>query len=194
MILHVIINTLAEEWILRFSDSKNSITILDIKKIDNSNCRVLIEVTNVDRSEEDLKGKFTRVSKNKFMGTINITSKLMEIMSKYMIIRGDLIQGVIRWSIILNGYEELRRLLRELSEGGYNVKVLKVVKLSKKELLTPKQERILLVALEAGYFDYPRKVGLRELARELNMSPSNLLEIIRRAEKKVILNYFRLKE
>jgi len=189
MILHVVITTPIGELI---ENLKGSVTILDIKVIEGSKCKVLVEVTDLTK-DNSLKNIFTQVSKNKFMGSITLSSKLMEIMSKYTIIRGDVIGDVIRWSIILSDYEELKKLLRELSENGYSVRVLKVLKLSKRELLTPKQERILLIALEAGYFDYPRKIGLRRLAKELNLSPSSLSEIIRRAERKIILNYFRVK-
>nr|MCL7344306.1 helix-turn-helix domain-containing protein [Candidatus Aramenus sulfurataquae] len=47
------------------------------------------------------------------------------------------------------------------------------------------------IAFEAGFFDYPRKIKIQELAEKLNMSVSNLSEILRRAEKNVISNYLR---
>jgi predicted DNA binding protein len=58
-----------------------------------------------------------------------------------------------------------------------------------KEVLTPTQEYVLLLAFEMGYFNYPRKVTLKELSKALNMSPSTLNEILRRAIKNLIAYY-----
>jgi len=59
-------------------------------------------------------------------------------------------------------------------------------------LLTPKQENIIINAYKLGYFDYPKRITLKELAKKVEMSPSATLETLRRAEKKIIkwfLNY-----
>ncbi|MEM4222330.1 MAG: helix-turn-helix domain-containing protein, partial [Metallosphaera sp.] len=94
------------------------------------------------------------------------------------------------WTVILSGYQELKKLLRELHEHGINVKVIKVTKYKTEDILTARQEQILRIALEAGYYEFPRKITIRALAEKLELSVSSLSEIIRRAEKNVIVNYF----
>jgi predicted DNA binding protein len=56
-------------------------------------------------------------------------------------------------------------------------------------VLTPRQEYILSLAFDLGYFDYPHRITLEELAEILGMSPSALSETLRRAIKRLIINY-----
>ncbi len=55
--------------------------------------------------------------------------------------------------------------------------------------LTSNQRRIVTVAKERGYWEYPRMITLDALAKELKLSKSSLHETLRRAEVK-ILNFF----
>ncbi|WP_435153330.1 helix-turn-helix domain-containing protein [Haladaptatus sp. DFWS20] len=50
-------------------------------------------------------------------------------------------------------------------------------------MLTPKQRIAVMVALEAGYFDVPRKANLSELAKQLDITPQALSKRLRRAHK-----------
>jgi len=58
-------------------------------------------------------------------------------------------------------------------------------------MLTQRQEYALLHAYLRGYYRYPRKVSLKELAEELGMAVSTLAELLRRAEAKVIEAFVR---
>ncbi|MEM0022686.1 MAG: helix-turn-helix domain-containing protein, partial [Archaeoglobaceae archaeon] len=60
-----------------------------------------------------------------------------------------------------------------------------------KESMTFREEEILRTALEKGFFDYPKRIKLEELAKIFNISPSTLSEILRRAQKKVLERYFK---
>ena len=57
-------------------------------------------------------------------------------------------------------------------------------------ILTPRQKEILQKAYTAGYFEIPRARSLTDLARELNISPSALSELLRRISKRLAENYF----
>jgi predicted DNA binding protein len=52
--------------------------------------------------------------------------------------------------------------------------------------LTPEQREALVLAVQRGYFDSPRKVSLAELAPELDISQQALSSRIRRANEKVL--------
>lgn len=56
-------------------------------------------------------------------------------------------------------------------------------------LLTLPQEEALRVAVEAGYYDIPRPLNLRELAKRLDISSASLSERLRRAEGRVVTLY-----
>ena len=55
--------------------------------------------------------------------------------------------------------------------------------------LTDKQKEALQLALKEGYYNYPRKLTLPELAKIINKSYSTFQEHLRKAESKII-NYF----
>ena len=58
-------------------------------------------------------------------------------------------------------------------------------------VLTENQERIFWLALKSGFFDYPRQIGMAELAAKLGISPATLSEIIRRGTRRLLEHYFK---
>lgn len=58
------------------------------------------------------------------------------------------------------------------------------------EEITYREEEILRIALEKGYFDFPKRIKLEQLAESLGIAPSTLSEILRRGQKKVLEKYF----
>jgi predicted DNA binding protein len=64
-------------------------------------------------------------------------------------------------------------------------------KLVEKEDLTARQEQIAKIALELGFFEFPKKIRLVELSKRMGISPGTLSEILRRAEKHILAKYFR---
>lgn len=47
------------------------------------------------------------------------------------------------------------------------------------------------IALEKGYFEFPKKITLRQLAKVLDISPGTLTEILRRGQKRVLQEHFK---
>lgn len=71
------------------------------------------------------------------------------------------------------------------------IKILKISdEINKKENLTLKQKEILETAYILGFFSYPRKITLTELAKHLKVSKATLSENLRISENKIISNYF----
>ena len=58
-------------------------------------------------------------------------------------------------------------------------------------MLSAKQEQALIYAYLMGYYTYPRKVSLKELAAKLGLSVSTLAELLRKAEAKVVEAFVR---
>ncbi|MEM4082362.1 MAG: helix-turn-helix domain-containing protein [Saccharolobus sp.] len=189
MLLYVVIKT---PNIPRLSniDNKLLINILDIR-VEKDKGKVLIEIRGNEELAKNLCEEPLKVTRYKSICIIYDSSDLLNILSQYILMNGSVVSDGIIWTLILNGYSELRELLNSLIKITKDVKVLKIVKAERRDAITARQEQILRIALEAGFFDYPRKIALKDLAKKLNMSPSSLSEIIRRAEKNIIIEYFK---
>ncbi|WP_338600846.1 helix-turn-helix domain-containing protein [Sulfolobus tengchongensis] len=193
MLLYVVIKTPNLLQLPKIISDSMAINILDIR-VESEKGKLLIEIRGDEYNARQICEEPIKVSKYKFICTLYISSELLKVLSQYIIMNGALTDDGILWTLILNGYAELRSLLNSLISITKDVRVLKVIKAEKKDAITARQEQILRIALEAGFFDYPRRIGLKDLAKKLNMSPSSLSEIIRRAEKNIITAYFEERE
>lgn len=99
--------------------------------------------------------------------------------------------GKVEWTLVLSDKEVLKGIFDRLKAKGVAVELVKLTKIDDKESLTERQDKITHVAFERGYFDYPKRISLRELARMFDVSPSTLSEILRKGQRKIVLDYFR---
>jgi predicted DNA binding protein len=81
--------------------------------------------------------------------------------------------------------------MHELEEENVVGEVLKISRLEDEKELTARQENILQIALEKGYFEFPKKITLRQLAKTLDVAPATLTEILRRGQKRVLQEHFK---
>ena len=78
------------------------------------------------------------------------------------------------------------RDLRERSKVEHPVSLF----LCESGRLTERQRTIIQTALNKGFYEYPKKIGLEGLANEFNISISTTAEIIHRGEKNILKQYF----
>lgn len=102
------------------------------------------------------------------------------------------LEGWVEWTLAFTTDEAISKLIRDLEETGYEVRVLKKGKLAGAVLLTQRQEEVIEMAFEKGYYDYPRRTTLKDLASELRIAPATLWEILHRGERKIISRYVEL--
>ncbi|PIO07661.1 hypothetical protein COU59_03060 [Candidatus Pacearchaeota archaeon CG10_big_fil_rev_8_21_14_0_10_34_12] len=84
----------------------------------------------------------------------------------------------------------------KISEKKYNAELLKIENKKLGTLaifniipeLTKKQKNALEIAAKSGYYEYPRKTELRELAKVEGISLSTFQAHLRKAENKLLLN------
>ncbi len=57
--------------------------------------------------------------------------------------------------------------------------------------LTMRQEEIVRKAFEMGYYDYPKRTTVREMAALMKVAPSTLTEILQRGERNIIERHLR---
>jgi predicted DNA binding protein len=100
--------------------------------------------------------------------------------------------NIITYSFMVPTFEAYKGIITDLEKAGHKVNVLKIGKFEQQiGVLTENQERIFWLALKSGFFDYPRQIGMAELAAKLGISPATLSEIIRRGTRRLLEHYFK---
>jgi predicted DNA binding protein len=99
----------------------------------------------------------------------------------------------IVWNVICDD-DGFLDLMRSLEECEVEFEILykgKPLEGDKRTKVTYREEEILRIALEKGFFDFPKKIKLEELAESLGIAPSTLSEILRRGQKKILTKFLR---
>lgn len=99
----------------------------------------------------------------------------------------------IFFNLLTNDEGSLYNFINYLIQCGFKIEILKKYDFYSKCDLTKRETEILRLAFDHGYFDTPKKTKLWELSNYFDIKVSTLNEILKKAEKKIISNYF-LKE
>lgn len=169
------------EWVNDFD-----VSLLDAKDRENG-VICLFEVKGKGVLEELKNLNPYMVGNDKALISTECKGITFKLISHYPIITGKVCERGTQVTLLMENYGELKKILQAFTLNfRKEVKVKKVVKPKIKSLLSPNQEHVLRVALEAGFFDFPRRTSLEELSRRLGVSSASLSESIRRAEKNAI--------
>jgi predicted DNA binding protein len=97
----------------------------------------------------------------------------------------------IEWKVAFSNREDLDKLVWELQQTGTEVELVRVSNAIDDGLrLTDRQLKIVEVAFKRGYYDYPKRISIRELARIFSVSTATVSEILRRGQRKIIKEHF----
>ncbi|MFP4197913.1 MAG: helix-turn-helix domain-containing protein [Methanomassiliicoccales archaeon] len=97
--------------------------------------------------------------------------------------------GKVEWKVTTGANGSLATLIERLKGSGCGVEINSITKVNGENVVTKRQEQIIRLALERGYYDYPRRTTIRELAKSFNISPSTLGEILQRGERNIIESF-----
>lgn len=97
--------------------------------------------------------------------------------------------GEREWQIILEE-SALESFLGKLKSAGISATIKDLKDLQSNDHLTSRQDEVLKYALQKGYFDFPKKHNMNELADFFGISIPSLCETLRRAEKKIVSQYY----
>ncbi len=101
-------------------------------------------------------------------------------------------ENIITYSFMVPTFEAYKGIIDDLEKAGHKVNVRKIGKFEQQiGVLTENQERIFWLALKSGFFDYPRQIGMEELATKLRISTSTLSETMRRGMRRLLEHYFK---
>jgi predicted DNA binding protein len=147
-------------------------------------------------SSKDIKDvDLVRLGPHTVMGTI--TTQNCPVCSTLTGLNCSLLSAVTRednkmeWRLLLSGNDTLKKVTDRLDSQHIGFKILQLAHLNNVKDLTARQEQIVKMALEMGYFEFPKKIRLEELSARLGISAGTLSEILRRAEKNILTRYFR---
>jgi predicted DNA binding protein len=103
------------------------------------------------------------------------------------------VQGyTIVYSFVTPNFNAYRQIITALEAQKMEFKILEVGKFQpRSKTLTEKQERVLWLALKMGFFEYPRKLTMRQLAKRLDSGLSSLSELLRRGLRRLVEEHFR---
>jgi len=97
----------------------------------------------------------------------------------------------IIYTFITPNMKTAQDIISTLEALNFELKILGMERYKRRtSVLTERQEMALWLALEAGFFDYPKKIDVSELSRKLKISPSTLSEIMRRGIRRLLEYYF----
>ncbi len=86
--------------------------------------------------------------------------------------------------------ERLAELATQLERFGFQYRIENVSeRLHERQLLSDRQLEVMVAAVEAGYYDTPRRCSLTELAARLDIAKSTCSETLHRAEEAVIKQF-----
>ncbi len=171
--------------------SKNYLRIFGIRRHkEGKKFYLMVEFKGDPSVISSLRGKVNNQD-NIFVGYIESEDPLFAVLSKYHLVSAHLTPTEFLVTLYLIHKSEMKDLIRSLLDVGVSVKVVKVIRLKPNAGLTQKQFEAIRVAYSMGYYDFPRRVGIREVAERLGLSVSTTTELLRRAEKRLVEAYLR---
>lgn len=91
---------------------------------------------------------------------------------------------------VAGGHDRLSEFGTQLDTFGISFEVRYIQeRLHPSQLLTERQQEVLLAGVENGYYDTPRTCTLTELADEIGLAKSTCSEILHRAEEIIIKDF-----
>lgn len=98
--------------------------------------------------------------------------------------------GGLEWRLLAPRRSAVEALVKNLSGRGIAVDLVAIRAVKGSGGLTDRQERVLSLAFQLGYFEFPKKIGLTELAKKLGVSKAALSETLHTGEEKILHSYF----
>ena len=90
------------------------------------------------------------------------------------------------WSLLVPGDPPVANVLQSLERAGAALPPLvRVGRYHARDVLTPRQEHALSLAVRLGYYEVPRRARLADVAHGLGVSRAAAMEILRRATRKL---------
>ena len=187
---------------LDFYKEKSSTYYLHFEKIDGKvkDIKAFIQdlkkdknITKFENNGNTIFFVYKEKRKEKMPGQLSLASKKVFHTKPVFVDRS----GVEHWEVCSWSRKDINqfiRFIKQKTEGLQEFKIIKIAKIKVNELFFPKllpnltqnQKRALKIAIEKGYYTFPREIELRNLAEMMDISLSTYREHLRKAERKII--------
>ena len=162
---------------------------------DNKNTKAFLDDLQTDRRVKNLEISKNTVFFIGVMGKKKIPTSYWN--QKIIFVKPVFVdrKGYEHWEIASWRKENLANFIKNLEKDKeMNVVIEKIHEIKLEDVYFPKlmpklserQKRAFELAVEHGYYNFPRKIGLEGLAKAMKVSVSTLQEHLRRAEEKII--------
>ncbi|MGA1848766.1 MAG: helix-turn-helix domain-containing protein [Thermoplasmatota archaeon] len=112
----------------------------------------------------------------------------------FLLSRRSLDQSWAQWRVLLTQEKFIEQLSQNLDELGMEHRIIDMYEFRDWDNLASKEELVLKEALQGGYYDFPKRIGIREIAKKLNVSTAYISYTLRSGQKKAIQKYFGIKD
>jgi hypothetical protein len=151
-------------------------------------------VKHLRESHGVLSSNLSKLDRHRVVGTITThdcpVCSTFAGLNCFLVSASTTTKGKMEWELFISKDDELKALCERLEAKQVKYEILEVSHRLRKREITSRQEQILRVALDLGYFEFPKRIKLEGLSEKLNISIGTLAEILRRAEKHVLSSYF----
>ncbi len=98
--------------------------------------------------------------------------------------------GGLEWRLLAPRRSSIEALVTTLGKRGIPVELVSIKSVKGAGNLTDRQARVLSLAYELGYFEFPKRINLTDLAKKVGVSKAALSETLRTGEEKVLHAFF----
>ncbi len=152
-------------------------------------------ILNSIRSRKDVvRASFSRQSDRTVMGEVIIercaACMALKQSDCFMVSSRSRSEGWLEWAIAAESNSTVQDLVDRLKKNKCEAQLIRISGSSGASGLTLRQEEILQFAFSNGYYEYPRRIRLRDLSRIFDVSPSTMSEILRAGQRRIFSEYF----
>ena len=87
-----------------------------------------------------------------------------------------------RWRFTTSKMNDVSEIVARLAEGGIRARIQDITPLDKNVTLSMKDKGIIAVAIERGYYEFPRRITLEDLSQIVGVEAGSLGGILRSVE------------
>ena len=136
--------------------------------------------------------KITSSSLGRLMGVVRARGAISRCIADsdcFLLYASNGSSPVISWRV-LGTERSFKGLLARLERRGIRYRIGDMSMVKGKGRVTARQEWILHQALDNGYYDSPKRIHIRGLAKVLEISPPALHESLRKTQRKILEEHF----
>ncbi len=151
-------------------------------------------LSRIRKRKDVLRTSFSRLSGSAAFGEVAIdrcaACTALAQSGCFMVSSRSKTNGWLEWAVAGECNRTLYDLIDLLERHGCEVQLSRISASSGSCGLTHRQEEILQFAYMNGYYEYPKRIQLRELASIFDISPSTMSEILRAGQRRIFSEYF----